>query len=146
MKISSPSFEQAQPIPASFTCEGSDLSPMLVFDVVPKGIASFVLIMEDPDAPGGVFDHWLAWNIPPEARVLEEGYRAPREGINGFGSTGYRGPCPPRGKPHRYYFRLYALDIILDLPSGSYKERLLSAMKGHIRAQAEIMGTYQRQA
>lgn len=144
MKISSPAFEQAQPLPSKHTCEGENISPLLLIDQVPKGTASLVLLVDDPDAPGGTFDHWVAWNIPPEAKHLEEGYRAPREGFNGFGSTGYKGPCPPRGKLHRYYFRLYALDILIDVPKGSYKEAVLKAMKGHVRAQAELMGTYQR--
>src|SRR5271154_1326826 len=110
MQIESPAFAEQQQIPQRYTCDGEDLSPPLQFLDVPKGVASYAIIVDDPDAPRGTFDHWVGWNIGKEAFGLKEGDRTPKEGVNGFGSRGYRGPCPPPGKPHRYFFRLFALD------------------------------------
>lgn len=143
MLIESPAFEQFKEIPSRYTCDGEDVSPALQFSDIPKGTKSFVLIVDDPDAPRGTFTHWLAWNIASDAKGLPEGAKAPREGMNGFGSAGYKGPCPPPGKPHRYFFRLFALDTVLSLAQGSSKEALMAAMKGHILSQAELVGTYQ---
>lgn len=100
--------------------------------------------MDDPDAPMGTFDHWIAWNIPPKTPDLPEGASLPNEGTNGFGNLGYGGPCPPRGKPHSYFFKLYALDTKLNLPAGSSKSAIESAMKGHILEETSLVGTYQR--
>lgn len=144
LRIESPAFGNHQTIPSKYTCEGEDRSPPLTISSHAIEAVSFAIIVEDPDAPVGVFDHWLGWNIPAGQMSLPEGYQAPLEGINGFGKIGYKGPCPPRGKPHRYYFRIFALDQKLALASGSSKSELLRAMEGHILAKGELMGTYQR--
>lgn len=144
MQIVSSAFEQYQEIPKRFTCDGEDLSPPLVFRGAPKGVKSYAVIVEDPDAPRGTFDHWIAWNIPSESTGLLEGDKVPREGKNSFGTLGYRGPCPPPGKAHRYFFRIFALDTSLSLPEGANKQDVLNAMEGHVLAQAELVGTYKR--
>ena len=138
------SFEPNQTIHKKNTCEGDDLSPPLTIKNAPPNTASFAIIMDDPDAPSGVFIHWVAWNIPSAKMTLSEGEKAPKEGKNGFGSQGYRGPCPPKGKPHRYFFKVYALDEMLNLPEGSSRQQLESAMEGHILGKAELIGLYQR--
>ncbi len=144
MKITSPAFEHEGKIPSKYTCDGKDISPPLRFEDVPKGAASLALVMDDPDAPMGTFDHWVVWNIPPETRSVEEG-REPSgvQGKTSFGRMGYGGPCPPRGV-HRYFFKLYALDTVLNLPAGSRKKDLEEAMKGHVIEQAVLMGKYSR--
>ncbi len=144
MEITSPAFEHHQPIPKKHTCEGEDLSPPLLFRDIPKGTKSLVLIVDDPDAPSGTFDHWLTWNIPPDHLRLDQGEHGPSEGLNHFGGVGYRGPCPPKGPTHRYFFKLYALDRQLSLPEGSSKEQLEEALEGHILGKAELVGTYKR--
>jgi len=144
MKIESSAFKANQPIPTKFTCEGDDVSPALRLSEVPKGAKSLALIVDDPDAPRGTFDHWIAWNIPATATVLSEGASVPKQGRNGFGDLRYRGPCPPPGKPHRYFFKLYALDTLLDLAEGASKGDVEKAMKGHILAEAQLVGTYAR--
>lgn len=143
MQIESPAFEAHQTIPKKFTCEGEDVSPPLIIQDLPKGTKSLVLIVDDPDAPRGVFVHWLAWNIEP-SQQLPEGATPPSQGRNDFGELDYRGPCPPKGNPHRYFFKLYALDIKLNLQAGSNKRQLEDAIKGHILGQAELIGLYQR--
>lgn len=144
MLIESPAFEAHQPIPKKFTCEGEDVSPPLVIQEIPKGAKSLVLIVDDPDAPRGVWVHWLAWNIDPSTGKFDEGSSVPMQGRNDFGELDYRGPCPPKGNPHRYFFKLYALDAKLNLPAGSDKKQLEDAMKVHILGHAELVGTYQR--
>lgn len=144
MHIESPAFEAQQLIPKKFTCEGEDVSPPLIIQDVPKGTKSLVLIVDDPDAPRGVFVHWLAWNIEPSSQQLAEGATPPSQGRNDFGELDYKGPCPPLGKPHRYFFKLYALDVKLNLPAGSNKKQLEDSMKGHILGHAELIGLYQR--
>lgn len=144
MEIISPAFEQNQPIPKKFTGEGEDVSPPLNFEGIPAGTKSLALIVEDPDAPMGTFEHWLVWNISPETQQIAEGGSVPRQGRNDFGVLNYRGPLPPPGNPHRYHFIVYALDLVLKLPDGSDKAQLLSAMHGHIIAKAELIGTYKR--
>lgn len=150
MKLTSKVFEHGQEIPLKYSCDGADISPPLRFDDVPAEAASLALICDDPDAPVGVWDHWLIYNLPPMAPGLAEGVPADREhpsgyrqGFNGWGRIGYGGPCPPSGT-HRYFFRLYALDAELDLAPGAKKAELLAAMDGHILEQAELMGTYKR--
>ena len=143
MKIESTAFENNGKIPKQYTCEGEDVSPPLVIKDIPKTAKSLVLIVDDPDAPTGTFDHWLAWNIPVK-ETLPQNYTAPKEGRNHFGDTHYRGPCPPRGKPHRYFFKVFALDKKLDLEEGSTKFELETAMKDHVVGKAFIIGTYQR--
>lgn len=144
MKIQSPAFEHGQAIPRKYACDGEDVSPPLVFTDVPKGTKSLAIVVDDPDAPMGVFDHWIAWNIPPDTRELSEGARIERQGKNDFGEQRYRGPCPPRGAAHRYRFKVYALDAMLDLAEGASKEQLEKVMEGHILAKGELVGTYKR--
>lgn len=143
-------FEYQQPIPTKYTGDGQDISPPLKFEKIPEGTKSLVLIMDDPDAPHGTFDHWIVWNISPHVHAISEGapelQKEPvKQGKNGFGTENYRGPKPPPGHPHRYFFKLYALDISkIDLPEGVNKQQVEEAIKGHILDQAELMGTYQR--
>ncbi len=144
MKLVSSAFSQNQAIPAKYTCKGKDVSPPLSFSNVPDGAASLALIVDDPDAPRGVFDHWIVWNITPDTKELKEGASVPKQGINGYGEQRYKGPCPPPGAAHRYRFKLYALNILLDLPEGSTKAQLEEAMQGHILAQTELVGTFKR--
>lgn len=149
-KITSPAFETNQAIPAKYTCDGDDLSPALGWSGVPQKTKSFVLIVDDPDAPKGVFTHWILANIPATVHELVEGF-SPNDlkaqgvvvGTNSFGTKRYGGPCPPSGS-HHYHFKLYALDTILTVDDGISKEKLLTALSGHILAQAELVGTYQR--
>ena len=150
MEIRSPAFARNSPIPAVHTCDGEDVSPPLTFAGVPQGTRSLALLADDPDAPAGTWVHWVAWNIPAGAASLPGNVlkkdRLPdgtRQGINDFGRAGYGGPCPPSGT-HRYFFRLYALDTTLDLPATTTRSDLDRAMKGHLLAQAETLGTYKR--
>jgi Raf kinase inhibitor-like YbhB/YbcL family protein len=144
MKITSSAFQQAGNIPSKFTCDGADSSPPLQIGEVPPGAKSLVLVVEDPDAPSGLFTHWIVWNISPQTNAITEG-SAPKgaQGTNDFGKSGYGGPCPPSGA-HRYYFKIFALDRELDLPPGSKRSQLDAAMKGHVVAQGELMGRYSR--
>lgn len=144
MQIKSPAFQHHQEIPSKYTCEGENVSPSLVFQDIPPLTKSLALIMDDPDAPKGIFVHWVVWNLPPEGLVLEEGVKVLRQGVNHYGKKHYMGPCPPPGKPHRYFFKLYALDTLINLPEGSSKEQLEEAMEGHILGKAEIIGIYER--
>jgi Raf kinase inhibitor-like YbhB/YbcL family protein len=143
--LESGAFGHAQAIPSRYSCEGEDVSPPLRWSNVPEGTRSLAMIVDDPDAPGGVFTHWLAWGLDPAAEGLGEGESAPREGRNDFGTSGYRGPCPPPGHGrHRYVFRLYALDMQLELPAGAAKAELEQAIEGHVLTTAELVGTYER--
>ena len=144
MQIESTAFADHQTIPKRYTCDGEDVSPPLNFKDLPKNTKSLVLIVEDPDAPVGTFDHWIAWNISPRNLQLVEGTKLEHQGVNGFGSQKYRGPCPPKGPAHRYFFKLYALDTLLDLPEGSKKAAVEEAMEDHILGRAEVIGMYQR--
>lgn len=144
MKIESSAFVHGQTIPAKYTCTGKDVSPPISILEAPRETISFVIIMDDPDAPMGVFDHWLAWNIPGNTTGLSEGAKVPLQGRNGFRDTKYRGPCPPPGKPHRYFFKVYALDTLLKLPEGAGKRELETAMEGHILAKGELIGLFAR--
>lgn len=143
MKVESTAFEEGKKIPKQFTCEGEDVSPPLTIKDIPKNAKSLAIIVDDPDAPNGTFDHWLGWNFPVKDQIIQH-VRAPVQGRNHFGELRYRGPCPPRGGPHRYYFKVFALDRKLDLTEGSTKFELENAMKDHILARAHIMGIYQR--
>jgi Raf kinase inhibitor-like YbhB/YbcL family protein len=142
MKITSSAFHEGTNISSKFTCDGSDTSPPLQIAGVPPGAKSLVLIVDDPDAPGGLFTHWLVWNIPPHTSSIAEG-SAPKgvQGANDFGKSGYRGPCPPLGT-HRYSFKIFALDRELDLRSGAKRREVDAAMKGHVIAQGELVGRY----
>jgi Raf kinase inhibitor-like YbhB/YbcL family protein len=143
--LESSAFENAQRIPSRHSCEGDDVSPPLRWTNVPEGTRSLALVVDDPDAPRGVFTHWIAWRLDPAAQGLDEGERAPREGRNGFGTTGYRGPCPPPGHGrHRYVFRLYALDAEPELAAGAEKAQLEPAIDGHVLSTAELVATYER--
>ncbi len=143
--LESSAFDNAQAIPSRHSCEGEDASPPLRWTNVPKGTRSLALVVDDPDAPGSVFTHWTAWGLDPGAGGLGEGEPAPGEGQNDFGTTGYRGPCPPPGHGrHRYVFRLYALDAELELGAGAAKAELEQAIEGHVLTRAELVGTYER--
>lgn len=144
MKFESSAFSNGKAIPERYTCDGEDISPPLTMNDVPKNCKSLALIMDDPDAPMGTFDHWIVWNLHPKTNDLAEEASVPHEGENSFGTNGWRGPCPPRGETHRYFFKLFALDTMLDLEDGSTKEALENAMKGHILDKIELMGTYKR--
>ena len=143
--LSSDAFEHGAPIPRRHTCEGEDLSPPLTWTDAPGGTRSIALIVDDPDAPRGTFTHWLAWGIDPGAGGLGEGEAAPIEGRNGFGETGYRGPCPPPGHgPHRYFFRLHAVEEQPELAPGADKAALERVLAALTLAVAELIGTYER--
>lgn len=151
LNLSSPSFPNGGNIPKQFTCDGADLSPQLFWTDPPTGTKAFALLVDDPDAPAGNWNHWIAWNLPPTLGSLPEGVPktahlpdGTEQGTNDFRKPGYNGPCPPPGTPHRYYFRLFALDTKLELKPDSRKHDLEGAMKGHILAQAEWMGRYGR--
>jgi Raf kinase inhibitor-like YbhB/YbcL family protein len=151
LDLSSPAFQGGSKIPAKYSCQGQDVSPALHWGEPPQGTRSFALIMDDPDAPGGVFTHWVLFNVPLDTRDLPEAVPAQArlpdgslQGKNDFGRTGYGGPCPPPGPAHRYRFTLYVLDRMLDLKAGVTKKQLLDAMRGHILAQGQLTGTYQR--
>lgn len=144
MEISSPAFAHHQSIPRKYTCEGEDVSPPLLFKDVPKGTKSLVLIVDDPDAPGKTFDHWLVWNLASDMHALAEKAQVSHQGKNHFGKVKYGGPCPPKGSTHRYFFKLYALDTLLELPDGSSKKQLEESIEGHILAKSELVGTFQR--
>lgn len=144
MQITSQEFAQFQPIPERYTCQGQNVSVPLSFKEVPKGTVTYAIIVDDPDAPNGVFTHWVAWNISVTSNEMKEGQAAPNEGKNSYNVVGYKGPCPPPGKTHRYFFKVFALDTFLELPQGSNKAALEEAMKGHVLDQAELVGTFQR--
>jgi Raf kinase inhibitor-like YbhB/YbcL family protein len=153
MTLNSPAFQTNGHIPAKYTCEGEDVSPPLAWEGVPNDAKSLVLIIDDPDAPDPkapkmVWVHWVVYNIPPETRALPENAgkaglpQGTVLGLNDFKKTGYGGPCPPIGR-HRYFHKLYALDITLDL-KGATKSQMERAMQGHVLANAELIGTYQK--
>lgn len=149
--LESPQFKEGSDIPRQLTCDGEDVSPLLRWDGAPAGTKSFSLVTEDPDAPIGTFIHWVIYNLPESTKELAENLpgqkelpNGARQGRNDFGKIGYGGPCPPRGPAHRYYFRLYALDGKLELAPGASRGELDKAMKGHVLAQAELMGRYKR--
>ncbi len=144
MQLKSSAFADGGSIPSKYTCDGQDISPPLQISGVPDGAESLALVMDDPDAPTGTFDHWLVWNIPPDTTDIPEDTEP--EGVQGrtdFGNLGYGGPCPPSGT-HTYRFKLYALDARLDLAEGARKADLESAMEGHILGQAGLNGKYSR--
>ncbi|MCD6237632.1 MAG: YbhB/YbcL family Raf kinase inhibitor-like protein [Thermoplasmata archaeon] len=142
--VSSPAFGNYGSIPAKYTCDGLDISPPLNFSNIPENTKSLALVMYDLDATLGTFYHWLIWNIPPNVTGFLEGEGiAYPQGINDFGVVGYRGPCPPSGT-HHYHFKVYALDVVLDLENGATREELDKAMSGHVLAIGELIGTYGR--
>jgi len=153
LKLTSPAFEHEGPIPAKYTCDGSDVSPVLEWSEAPKDTKSFALIVDDPDAPGKIWVHWILYNIPASMNILEEGISKGEflTGTTDFneaqidGNRTYGGPCPPFGE-HRYQFTLYALDTKLDLPAGAKKGELLDAMKNHILEKTTLIGRYKRKS
>jgi hypothetical protein len=145
------SFTPGGPIPKEFTCDAGDRSPAISWTDPPSGTQSFAIIEDDPDALSGTFVHWVVYDLPAAFRWLPEALSGDesvlgwgRQGINSFERAGYNGPCPPPGKPHRYFIRLYALDVKLNLRPGAPRKELEAAMKGHILARAELMGRYGR--
>jgi Raf kinase inhibitor-like YbhB/YbcL family protein len=145
IQMTSAAFTEGSNIPSKHTCDGEDVSPELAWSGVPQGAKSLALIMDDPDAPGRVFVHWVLFNIPASVEELPEGVSGTGlPGTNNFRKTGYNGPCPPSGSAHRYFFKLYALDQELKLPSGASKADLENAMKGHVLAMGQLMGKYGR--
>ncbi len=151
MTLTSSAFASGATIPNQYTCKGEDVSPPLAWSGAPAHASSYALIMDDPDAPSGTWVHWVVWNIPATAHLLPEGVPkreelddGTRQGRNSFRKVGYNGPCPPEGQTHRYFFRLYALDTKLKLSSGANREEVDEAMKGHVLAQSEYMGTFHK--
>lgn len=150
MTITSTAFEHNELIPAKYTCDGENINPPLTFSNLPQNAKSFVLLMDDPDVPknlkpDGVFDHWVVYNIPPTTKEFAENSAPPgTQGTNGAGKAAYTGPCPP-DREHRYFFKLYALDTELDFPNPPSKSQVEQAMQGHIIAQSELMGRYNKQ-
>lgn len=153
MELSSSAFQPGGTIPAQFTCSGAGISPPLAWTGTPDNTVTFALVVEDPDAPGGTFTHWVLYNLPASAHDLPPNVppaeRAPNgaeQGKNSFGKTGYGAPCPPPGSPpHRYQFALYAADTAINVPPRPDMDTVLSALRGHIIAQARLEGRYARQ-
>jgi Raf kinase inhibitor-like YbhB/YbcL family protein len=151
IELTSTAFREGETIPKPYTGDGKDQSPPLRLGDPPAGTKSYVLIADDPDAPRGTWVHWVLFNLPAETRELKEGVPAEKtlpsgakQGTNDFKKIGYGGPSPPPGKPHRYFFKLYALDTFLDLEPGATKEQVLGAAKGHVLAEGQLMGKYGR--
>lgn len=144
MLFTSAVLQSGQPIPVRYTADGQDLSPPLEWTEVPIGTRSLAILCDDPDAPRGDWVHWVVYNLEPGLRSLDEGYTGGMSGRNDFGQMGYNGPSPPRGKPHRYVFQLFALDTTLSLPAHAGKAQLLRAMEGHVLGRAELTATYRR--
>lgn len=150
-ELTSTAFAQGEPIPVKYSCDGDDISPPLAWGDPPEGTQTFTLIMDDPDAPVGIWDHWIIIDIPADVRTLPEnmlagmkfGDTSPIYGKNSWGRNDYGGPCPPSGT-HRYFFKLYALDTTLNLGEGASKSQVTSTMEGHILAETDLMGTYSR--
>lgn len=151
MTLSSPAFPDGDRIPVRYTCDGQDISPPLAWTEPPPGTKSLLLIMDDPDAPGGVFTHWILFNLPAGAGELAEA--VPRQGqlanqalqgTNDFGKIGYNGPCPPPDRLHHYRFVIYALDSPVELEAGALREQILNSIQGHILARGQLTATYQR--
>lgn len=160
-ELKSPAFKTGEYIPDKYSCEGENISPALSWSGAPEGAKSFVLIVDDPDAPAGDWVHWLVYDIPAQMDSLKDDHsrlflleKSPlledsitnfiKQGKTSFGTTGYGGPCPPPGKPHRYFFKLYSLDIMLNLGAGLTKQQLLRSIEGHVLAQGQLMGLYKR--
>ncbi|MBI2821369.1 MAG: YbhB/YbcL family Raf kinase inhibitor-like protein [Acidobacteria bacterium] len=150
-ELKSPAFLANAFIPRQYSCEGADVSVPLNWSDPPEGTRSFALIADDPDAPAGTWVHWVLYDLPPDTRELAEGVpgeerlrSGAKQGTNDFGKVGYGGPCPPPGKAHRYFFKLYALDQGTSPGARATKQQLLDAMKGHVLAEAQLVGLYQR--
>lgn len=145
MRLESPAFGQSKQIPSRYTCDGEDVLPPINLIKVPEDAVSLAIIVDDPDAPAGTFTHWTAWNIPADVTAIREGEPPPGvQGLTGFARVGWGGPCPPQGS-HRYFFKAYALDTLLDLAEGASVAELEAAMSGHIKDKAGLIGLYERQ-
>jgi Raf kinase inhibitor-like YbhB/YbcL family protein len=151
MQLTSTAFTEGAAIPAKHSCDAKNVSPPLKWSGMPAGAKSLALIVDDPDAPSGTWVHWVLYDLPAAASELPEDMAksqyvtgGAKQGLNDFRHLGYGGPCPPPGKPHRYFFKLYALDAVLDLKPGLTKRDLEKAMEGHILDRAQLLGTYQR--
>jgi len=151
IRLLSAAFTEGQPIPTKYTCDGQDVSPPLQWSLAPPETKSLALIADDPDAPAGTWVHWVLYDLPGGTVELAEGIptkevlpNGAKQGKNDFRKVGYGGPCPPPGKPHRYYFKIYALDKPVELKARASKQDLLRAMNGHVLAEGQLMGTYQR--
>ncbi|HMA04575.1 MAG TPA: YbhB/YbcL family Raf kinase inhibitor-like protein [Methanomicrobiales archaeon] len=151
LEVSSAAFAPGGEIPVMYTCDGANVSPPLSWSAPPQGTESIAILVTDPDAPGGTFVHWVAWNIPPGTREIPSGSAGKPvlptgsvQGTSDFGRQGYGGPCPPGGKPHHYHFVVYALDSALTLPGKRDGRTLESSVRGHILAQGETIGIYRR--
>jgi hypothetical protein len=149
LTVNSTAFNNSQRIPDRYTCKGSDISPPLTWKGIPSGTSSIALICDDPDAPSGTFVHWVLYDIPGNSTGLPENIPGDKvlndgsvQGKNGFGTIGYRGPCPPSGKQHRYYFKVYALNTTLKLQPGASKNDVVKAMQGHILAEGKLIGVF----
>jgi Raf kinase inhibitor-like YbhB/YbcL family protein len=151
MELKSSAFQSGGEIPRKYTCDAEDVSPALSWTKAPSGTRAFALIADDPDAPAGTWVHWVIYDLPAEIKELTEGTvttealrNGAKQGLNDFRKVGYGGPCPPPGPAHRYFFRLYALDAPTNLKPRTTKQQVLEAIKGHVLAQAELMGRYKR--
>lgn len=151
MQLTSVAFQEGEPIPVKYTCDGHNVSPPLKWNGVPQDAKSLVLIADDPDAPAGTWTHWVLFDLPPSTTDLPEDMPksqfvpgGAKQGLNDFKRLGYGRPCPPQGKPHRYFFKLYALDASVELKPGASKKDVERAMEKHILAQGQLMGTYKR--
>ena len=143
MKLASPAFEEGETIPTEYTCEGEGVSPPLQIDNLPDGARTLVLIVDDPDAPGGTWDHWVAFDIAPTSEIARDVGALGTAGLNSWSTIGYGGPCPPTGT-HRYIHQVYALDTELGLAEGATKAEVLEAMEGNVLSEATLIGVYQR--
>jgi Raf kinase inhibitor-like YbhB/YbcL family protein len=148
IRLFSSAFSEGAAIPELYTCQGADISPPLEWSGEPADTRSFALVVEDPDAPAGVWCHWILYDIPAAVRDLAQGYKPRKLGVSGtndFGKLGYGGPCPPKGSPHRYFFKLHAMDVhTIGLPEGVKRTELVHAISGHVLGRAEYLGRYQR--
>lgn len=151
LDLSSPAFSQGSTIPAKYTCAGEDISPPLEWGSIPDGAESVALICVDPDAPSGMFTHWVVYNIPPGEDGLAEGISSEAklpsgamQGLNDFGNVGYGGPCPPPGPAHHYYFRIYAVNTVLDLPPGASRGEVMESIRNNTLGSSELMGLFAR--
>ena len=150
-ELKSTAFQAGADIPRKHTCDGGDVSPLLRWEKAPAGTKAFALIVDDPDAPAGTWVHWVIYDLPAQTKELAEGTpktetlaNGAKQGMNDFRRIGYSGPCPPPGPPHRYFFKLYALDAPTNLSPRATKQQLLESMKGHVLAEAELVGRYKR--
>jgi Raf kinase inhibitor-like YbhB/YbcL family protein len=138
--VESPAFAEGSNIPEKYSCKGENINPPLAIRSIPPGMVSLAIIVEDPDAPSGVFDHWVAWNLPPVKEIAENSKEGV-QGNNGKGKLGYTGPCPPSGT-HRYQFKVYALDTMINMPVGTNKTNLLNILREHVMAAGELTGLF----